>query len=114
MTIGILAVISGQAVYAICAQPWGEIKAHLDLLRGKHYILAYCKLAEARDEHNRVLNKYGIEVVAVGGCHVTEEFSDEVRGYNFVSLNAISEKYGKDFFLRVFPQRKRKHYRDSE
>lgn len=106
IAIGILATISGQRIAYKCPTALGIVKAHFDLLRGKYYIKATCGLALKRDEFNEVYNRHGIEVINVGGCDVSWDVVEEGRGYNYVSLQAIDDKYGEHFFDSLLPSPK--------
>ena len=51
----------------------------------------------------RLLKPHGIELIAVGGCHVSQEPRDEVPGYNSISVDAINRKYDNDSFKITLP-----------
>jgi hypothetical protein len=53
-------------------------------------------------EHLR--NDYGIELVTVAGCVVTEDLVNRTRGYNETTLPAIEARYGKGVLERVHKQ----------
>jgi len=53
-------------------------------------------------EHLR--NDYGIELVHVAGCVVTEELELHTQGYDDTMLTAIETRYGKNLLKRVHDQ----------
>jgi hypothetical protein len=79
----------------------GIVEASIDIFRGKYIIKAYGRLAAVKDEHNTVLKEFGVEVVAVGGCTVTDDLLEEIQGYNSISVDAIDEKFGDTLWKRL-------------
>jgi hypothetical protein len=85
----------------------GKREAETDLSRG-HLGYRIYGLGETRDgpdlyaEHLR--NDYGIELVRVAGCVVTEELELQTKGYDDTMLAVIETRYGKNLLGRVRDQ----------
>jgi hypothetical protein len=99
--IAILAFTSTVFVYNKSRRLAGAVEAYIDIFRGRYIIKASGRLAAEIDEYNVVLKEYGVEVVAVGGCAITEELREGIIGYNTVSMEAIEKKYGKFIWQRL-------------
>jgi hypothetical protein len=82
----------------------GRIEAYFDLFQGKHIIKMWGRFAEEKDKYNAVFREYGVEMVPVGLCSVTEDLQDEIVQYNSVSLTAIEAKYGRSMWDRLSQQ----------
>jgi hypothetical protein len=98
--VAILAFTSMVFVYHKTRALAGAAEAYTDYLRGRYYIKAYRRLAAEKDKYNEVLKEFGVEIVALGDCDVTEDLEQEIFGYNSVSLWAIDKKYGQSIWQR--------------
>jgi hypothetical protein len=101
--VGILAFTSAVLIYHHSAYSVGIIEAYIDLLQGKYILKAFDGgiYAAEKDEYNNVLKEYGVELIVIEGCTVTEELREEIMGYNSVSVSAIDKKYGKMIWQRL-------------
>ena len=101
--VGILAFTSAVFLYHHSAYNVGRIEACLDLLQGKHFLKTVDggSFAAEKDKYNEVFNEYGVELVVIEGCNITEALREELVGYNVVSLWAIDQKYGEIFWQRL-------------
>jgi hypothetical protein len=85
----------------------GKREAETDL-SGGHLRYRIYGLGETWDgpdlyaEHLR--NDYGIELVRVAGCVVTEELELQTKGYDDPMLAVIETRYGKNLLGRVHDQ----------
>ena len=99
--IGTLTFTLGVSIYNVSPQYVGRIEAYFDLLRGKHIIKVYGRFAEEKNRYNAIFNEYGVELMVVGGCSVTEDVREEIRHYNGISMAAIEEKFGNSIEERL-------------
>ena len=101
--LAILAFTSAVFLYHHSAYNVGRIEACFDLLRGKHILKTVDggSFAAEKDKYNEVLNKYGVELIVIEGCNITEGLSEEIVGYNVVSVWAIDKKYGEIIWQRL-------------
>jgi hypothetical protein len=101
MLMALLAFTSMVFVYQKSRRLAGAVEAHVDLSRGKYIIKAAWRLAAEKDVYNEVLGEFGVEMVAAGGCTITDELREELLGYNSVSVDAISERFGDEIWQRL-------------
>ena len=82
----------------------GKREAEMDLSRGQLRYRIY-GLGETRDTHElyaeHLRNDYGIELVRVAGCVVTEELELQTKGYDDTMLAVIETRFGKNLLGRV-------------
>src|SRR5215217_9073743 len=101
MLVALLAFTSMVFVYHKSRRLAGAVEAHLDLFRGKFIIKAAWRLAAEKDAYNDVLKEFGVEMVAVADCPITDELREEILGYNSVSVDAISKRFGEELWQRL-------------
>jgi hypothetical protein len=85
----------------------GKREAETDLSQGRlrYQIYGMTEVWEGPNlyaEHLR--NDYGIELVRVAGCVVTNELIVHTQGYDDTMRAAIETRYGKDLLQRVHDQ----------
>ena len=108
-----LALIAGGISYSCAAYYNGKIEARLDLLRGEYNIRSYGASGAWREKYREILlREYGVNLVEVAGCIVTDELVEEVRGYNEVSEAAIERRYGQGTLERVWHRARQEHDRE--
>ena len=101
MLVALLAFTSVVFVYHKSRRLAGAVEAHIDLFRGKYIIKAARRLAAEKDAYNAVLKEFGVEMVAVADCSITDELREEILGYNSVSVDAISKRFGEELWQRL-------------
>lgn len=84
----------------------GITKAEKDIENGIYKILSYGLIMRTNQEFHDfyvqyVLDKYQV-ILGDGGCLI----SDQTECYTEVMRNAVSEKFGKDFFEKSFKDAK--------
>jgi hypothetical protein len=58
-------------------------------------------IGRKKDAYNAVLKEFEVEMVAVGGCTITDEIREKILGYNSVSVDAISKRFGDEIWQRL-------------
>jgi hypothetical protein len=101
LIVALLAFTSMVSLYHKSRRLAGAVEAHVDLLRGKYIIKAAWRLAAEKDAYNAVLKEFGVEMVAVADCAITDELREEILGYNSVSVDAISKRFGDEIWQRL-------------
>ena len=88
--------ILGAVCYSYFAYYSGKLEAHFDVIRGKYSIRVYGTQDGAVVEYKEILsNEYAVEMIAVGGCLVSQEIRDKADGYNETMETSIEKIYGQ-------------------
>ena len=75
----------------------GKEDALRDLESNKLILKTFGRQASWSFEWKRLLEeRYGIEIVVIAGCIVSEEEIEYVKGYNDISVAEIEKRLGKD------------------
>jgi hypothetical protein len=106
MSVWCLALLAGVSSYSKGTYYYGKAEAHFDAARGKYQIRVFGLSGDA--PYRDILRKrYGIEVVRVGGCVVSQGVAEETLGYNEVMFHAIKGRFGEDVFKRALDESER-------
>jgi hypothetical protein len=86
----------------------GRLEAEQDIRNGKLKYKTYGLGLDWRGEPDLYKEKlwkdYGIELIAVAGCMVSDEIVENARGYNEVSLAEVEKRYGEGILDRVLKE----------
>jgi hypothetical protein len=100
-TFALTTFIVGAVCYSYCAYYSGKIEAHFNALREKYSIRAYGTQDGAIVEYKQILsNEYGVEIIPVAGCIVSQELREKTIGYNESMEAAIEKRYGQGVLER--------------
>jgi hypothetical protein len=93
----------------------GRSTAAADIREGKLKLKTYGLPFRWAKEYEATLKRdYGIEVVAVAGCIVSEPLESEVRGYNEVATTRIGERFGRGILEKVAERVEDNYYRHHD
>lgn len=100
---GLITFLAGIACYSYGSYYGGKFEAHLDVLRGSYSIRIYGTQDGGIVEYREILaNEFGVEVVAVASCIVSQELVDKTHAYNDVMEAAIGKRYGQGILERLW------------
>jgi hypothetical protein len=95
----------GTAIHRLRPRCVGTIEAYFDLFRGRQYIKVWGLFAEDGEKYSAIYKDYGVEILPVGHCFISEELREEIVAYNGISMAAIEKKYGKSIQDRFSRER---------